>query len=166
MLTSITKRRETTGGRVEEKQRARWRRGALILMLWSIQLLLAAFFGFVGFMKAFAPMAELQVHHAWVADMQPAIARAVGWSEMLCAVGLIVPVRFAARRRLTAIAALSLFANQLVAIFFHGVRGDLAEALPQNLLLLGLLAAVSLGRLAAPRVRSLSGQQAEKRECA
>jgi hypothetical protein len=128
----------------------RWRGVALSLVLWSMQLLLAVFFGFVGFMKAFAPMAELQAHHAWVAALSPVIARVVGWSEMLCAAGLVVPGRIAGRRPLAAVAALSLLANQLVAIFFHWARGELADALPQNLLLIGLLALVAWGRL-APR---------------
>ena len=120
-------------------------RVAMRVALWLIQFLMATFFGFVGFMKAFAPMADLETWHAWVARLSPVLARGVGWSEMLCAVGLLLPGLMRRRQRLIALSALILLVNQIIAIGFHAQRGELSHALLQNLILIALLAVVWRG---------------------
>ena len=116
---------------------------------WVAQIVLAAFFGFVGFMKMTAPMAELERHHAWVAGLAPPVARVVGASEMLCAILLVVPGLLPGRGRWVGGAAVALIANQCAAILFHALRGDLAGAIGQNLFLIALLGLVAAVRLRA-----------------
>lgn len=114
-----------------------WRRMAVALP----GLPLAAFFGFVGWYKAFAPVSELLLHHAWTAHVPWWIGRPMGWIELAGAAALVAGL--AARAwPATRIAAAELAASQVVAAWVH-VRNDEAGALGQNLVLflaLGLIA--------------------------
>nr|WP_246448022.1 DoxX family protein [Novosphingobium flavum] len=103
--------------------------------------MLAAIFGFVGWNKAFAPLAELARHGAWTVHLPAALGRAVGWSELVCALallGAVLPAGLCWCRS----AALVLIANQLIAAAVHTVRGETA-ALPQNGVLIALLLLVA-----------------------
>jgi hypothetical protein len=100
-------------------------------------LLLAAFFGFVGWNKAFAPLAELARHGSWTVHLPEGLGRLVGWSEMALAAGLLAAL--APRwRHLARIAAWLLIANQLAAAAVHYARGETA-AMPQNAVLIAVL---------------------------
>lgn len=110
------------------------RKGAVMLLA----LLLAAFFGFVGWNKAFAPLAELAHHGAWTVHLPEGLGRLVGWSELALAAALLaVPVRPPIAR----IAALALVLNQIAAALVHGALGETA-ALPQNAVLVVMLLAL------------------------
>lgn len=104
-------------------------------------LVLAAFFGFVGWHKAFSPLAELSAHHAWTVHVPWWLGKAVGWSEMAAAVALLAGI--APRGRPAArIGAATLALNQVCAALVHLTHGE-ADALGQNLVLfvaLGLVA--------------------------
>ena len=100
-----------------------------------LALVLAAFFAFVGWNKAFASLADLASYHAWTIWLPEALGRIVGWSEMACAVLLLIP-------RTRPWAALLLIANQLVAAGFHAAHGE-AAALPQNAVLIAMLAFIA-----------------------
>lgn len=107
---------------------------------WILAAPLAAFFAFVGWNKAFAPLADLARHGAWTVHLPQWLGRAVGGSELACAALLLVP------GRLRRIAALVLVANQACAAAVHLAHGETA-ALPQNAVLLALLIALAwLGR--------------------
>lgn len=98
---------------------------------------LAAFFGFVGWNKAFAPLEDLARYHAWTVHLPEWLGRAVGLSEMALALGLLaVLIR---KPRIICTAALLLIVNQLVAALVHLTHGE-ASALPQNAVLIALLA--------------------------
>lgn len=84
------------------------RKGAAAMLA----LLLAAFFGFVGWNKAFAPLAELARHGAWTVHLPEWLGRLVGWSELALAAALV-----------------------------HLARGETA-ALPQNAVLIVILLAL------------------------
>ena len=102
---------------------------------------LAAFFGFVGWNKAFAPLEDLARYHAWTVYLPEWLGRLVGWSEMALALGLlcfIVPKLCRQART----AALLLIVNQLVAALVHLTHGE-ASALPQNGVLIGLLGLIA-----------------------
>jgi len=105
-------------------------------------LLLAAFFGFVGYMKAFALIAELASHGAWTVHLPQALGRAVGWSEIACAMVLLVCPFFVRCRNIWAIAAAILLVNQCAAALVH-FTNDEAAALPQNVVLIAVCAFVS-----------------------
>lgn len=110
------------------------RKGAVMLLA----LLLAAFFGFVGWNKAFAPLAELARHGAWTVHLPEGLGRLVGWSELALAAALLaVPVRPSIART----AALALVLNQIAAALVHGALGETA-ALPQNAVLIVMLLAL------------------------
>lgn len=104
-------------------------------------LALAAFFAFVGWNKAFATLADLARYHAWTVYIPEALGRAVGWSEMALAAGLLgalVPACWTMARA----SALLLVANQVMAATVHIAQGE-ADALPQNGLLIAALLAVA-----------------------
>lgn len=102
----------------------------------------AAFFGFVGWHKAFAPLAELARHHAWTVFLPAWAGRLVGWSELAMAAGLLAALAPRGAQVVTA-SALLLLANQLVAAAVHLAHGE-AGALPQNLGLIAALAVIAL----------------------
>lgn len=108
-------------------------------MSWIAQIILAVFFGFVGFMKATAPMVDLARYHAWVANLPEPIARFVGVSEMACAIALIAPIVPHSRGSWANRAAILFIVNQAIAILFRAYRGDLAGAITQILILIALL---------------------------
>ena len=106
-----------------------------------IAVLVAAFFAFVGYNKVFASLAELARYGAWTIWLPETIGRLVGWSEMLCAAGLLC-IFIARCRHLARVAALILIVNQLAAAAVHASHGE-TSALPQNVVLVALLALVA-----------------------
>jgi len=106
-----------------------------------IAVLVAAFFAFVGYNKAFASLADLARYGAWTIWLPETIGRLVGWSEMLCVAGLLC-IFIARYRHLARVAALLLIVNQLAAAAVHASHGE-TGALPQNAVLIALLALVA-----------------------
>ena len=107
-----------------------------------VAAVLAAFFAFVGYHKAFSPLAELAQHRVWTLALPEWAGRIVGGSELLCAI-LLLGYGVACTRMWAAAGALALIVNQLVAAAVHASRGE-ADAMPQNAILIGLLALVVL----------------------
>lgn len=112
-------------------------------LIAALCLLLAVFFGFVGWNKAFASLDDLARYGSWTVHLPETLGRLVGWSEMLCAAGLLAGLSRKGRQIAT-IAALALVVNQLVAAAFHALKDEHA-ALPQNGVLIVLL--LGLARL-------------------
>lgn len=106
-------------------------------LIAALSLPLALFFAFVGWNKAFASLVDLARYGSWTVHLPETLGRAVGLSEMLCAMGLMAGL-FIRGRRLSQIAALVLLANQLIAALMHARHGETA-ALPQNGVLIALL---------------------------
>jgi len=102
-----------------------------------LALVLAAFFAFVGWNKAFASLADLARYGSWTVHLPEVPGRLVGGSEMLLAAGLLAGMR-PGWRRIGWIAALALVANQLVAALVHARHGE-TGALPQNAVLVAML---------------------------
>jgi uncharacterized membrane protein YphA (DoxX/SURF4 family) len=121
------------------------------IAVFAIQLVLALFFLFVGGMKTAAPMAMLQLHHAWVASLPEPAARLVGISELFCAAAMILGLFLRRAVWWSGIAAWSLLANQVVAVIFHVARNEIAVSGPQNLLIVVALACVGVFRCAPLR---------------
>lgn len=119
---------------------------ALNILLWIAQALLAAAFGFAGFLKATMPVADLAAKMAWAGAVPSALLRFIGVSEFLAAVGLILPAATRIQPRLVPLAAAGLVIVMVLALGFHGMRGELAMAAPTNLVLGGLAAFVAWGR--------------------
>lgn len=117
----------------------RWRIG-----LWTAQVLLALGFGAAGAMKTFTPIDELARTLPWVSDL-PELARFIGVSEILGALGLVLPAATRVAPVLTTLAAIGLVVVMVLAAGFHISRGE-AHAVPVNLALGGLAAFVAWGR--------------------
>lgn len=109
-------------------------RFARLTILAAASLLLAAFFAFVGYMKGFAPLMELAKHGAWTVHLPPPLGRAMGYSEMGCALLLLAGL---ARPAWGMWGAAILFVNQLAAAAVHMAMGE-TGALPQNAVILTL----------------------------
>lgn len=112
-------------------------------LIAALCLLLALFFGFVGWNKAFASLDDLARYGSWTVHLPEMLGRMVGWSEMLCAVGLLAGLNRKGRKIAT-ITALALVLNQLVAAIVHTLHNEHA-GLPQNGVLIVLL--LGLARL-------------------
>jgi len=108
----------------------------------TLAVMLAAFFCFVGWNKAFAALADLARYGAWTVWLPEWLGRLVGWSEMACAVALLT-IFVPGRERIARASAAILAANQVVAAAMHLAHGELG-ALPQNAVLVALLLGVVL----------------------
>lgn len=113
--------------------------------LWVVQVLLALAFGMAGAMKAMTPIDELATKLPWVTSA-PGLARFIGVSELLGAIGLILPAATRIQPRLTPLAASGIALIMVLATAFHIYRGELS-ALPVTLVLGGLAGFVVWGRL-------------------
>jgi len=115
-------------------------RAAIATLAWIARLLMAAFFCFVGYFKALGPWEVLQEHHAWVTQLTPGLARAVGWSEIVLGLALLVAA-VPRLRRASWWAAILLLVNQLLATGIHVSRQEF-DAVPQNVVIIALLALI------------------------
>ena len=116
----------------------------LPIALWSVQVLLAALFLMTGGMKLFLSPEQLAAKGGRL-PIPMALVRFIGVSELLGAIGLILPSLLRIQPRLTVYAAWGLVIVMILATSFHISRGEFGEA-PVTFLL-GLLAAfVAVGR--------------------
>ena len=113
--------------------------------LWAVQVLLAAFFGMAGATKLSQPMSALIQQFHWPAAVPEPLVRFNGLSELLGAIGLILPGLTRIKPGLTALAAAGLAVVMVLASLFHVSRGEFA-VLPLPLVLGALAAWVAWGR--------------------
>src|ERR1700738_2057960 len=119
----------------------------LTISLWIAQVLLALLFSLAGVMKTFMPVPALVANGInYAADLPVWLLRFIGVAELSGAVGVVMPALTRIMPRLTPLAALGFVSIQVLAIGFHATRGELAMALPLNLVLLGLSLFVLWGR--------------------
>jgi len=114
------------------------RSNVLHISLWIAQVIVAGMFMMVGAMKTFTPIAELSLTIPWAKDSE-ALIRFIGITEVLGALGLILPAALKISPRLTVWAAYGLTLTMVLASLFHIVRGEIS-AVPTPLVL-GLLSA-------------------------
>jgi hypothetical protein len=113
--------------------------------LWGAQILLALAFGMAGTMKTTQPMDVLVQKMVWPGALPAALVRFIGTSELLGALGLILPSATRIKPGLTPLAGAGLVTIMLLASAFHASRGELG-VVPVNLVLGGLAAFVAWGR--------------------
>lgn len=119
----------------------------LNIALWITQTALIVAFGMTGVMKTFVPMEELSKSVAWTADVPMLMVRFIGVCEILGALGLFLPTVFKILPGyLTPLASMGLMAIMVLAIGFHGMRGETAMTLPINILLGSAALFVAWGR--------------------
>jgi len=120
-------------------------RTGLHVALWGGQVLLAALYGAAGFTKLTGSMTELPSMIPWTADVPEALVRFVGTSELLGAIGLLLPSIFRIQPKLSALAAAGLTTVMVLASLFHLARGEYG-VIPMTAGLGSIAAFVAWGR--------------------
>ena len=115
------------------------------VILSIVQALLAMLFFMSGYMKAFQPLDVLAQSIQWTQDVPAPLVRFIGVSEMLGAMGLVVPAVTRIWLRSTVFAAAALAIVMVSASIFHASRGEFF-ALPMTVALFALAALVVYGR--------------------
>jgi hypothetical protein len=115
-------------------------------VLWVVQIALAAFFAYAGYIKLAKPIAEIAKIFPWPAEVPAWSVRLLGAVDIAGAIGLLVPQLAGVLPWLTLLAALGLVALQVAAIIFHAIRGETRETVAMNLALVVGSAFVLWGR--------------------
>lgn len=117
------------------------------IALWVIQVLLAGMYGMTGSMKTFQPAKVREnPQMTWAHDKQDGYIRFVGVSELLGAVGLILPALTGILPWLTPLAAIGLALIQVLAIFTIHLPKKEYQVIPVNVVLLVLAIVAAYGR--------------------
>lgn len=120
------------------------------IALWVAQVLLAGMYGMAGGMKTFQPDGvRKNPQMTWAHDKQDGYIRFVGTSELLGALGLILPILTGILPGLTPLAAVGLSIIQLLAIFIVHLPKKEYQVIPVNIVLLALSVFVAYGRFTA-----------------
>lgn len=113
--------------------------------LWIVQILLAAMYGMAGMMKTFQT-AKVKEMLPWAKNRSDSFIRFVGTSELLGALGLILPLVTGVLPWLTVLAAIGLTLIQLLAIFTEHLPKKEYNVIPMNTVLLARSVFVVIGR--------------------
>ncbi|WP_433124087.1 DoxX family protein [Micromonospora sp. CA-240977] len=97
------------------------------LVLWIIQILLAAVFAGAGLAKLTQPKDKLRELMRWVDPVPPTQVKALGAVELLAAVGLVLPPLTGVATVLTPLAAVG-----LVVVMVGGIRVHLRDLKKQD----------------------------------
>lgn len=116
------------------------------ITLWVLQALLAVMFLMAGFMKLSQPIEELARTLPWVTSVSAGTVRFIGLSELLGALGLLLPALLRIKPGLTIVAALGLATVQILALGFHVSRGEYAM-IGMNLLFVAVAVFIAWGRM-------------------
>jgi putative oxidoreductase len=115
------------------------------ISLWVAQISLAAMFLMAGIMKSITPIEELGKNMLWVQEM-PGLIRFIGVSEVLGALGLILPSLLKIQPKLTAAAAVGIGVIMVLAIIFHGMQNEFASVVV-CLVIAAIAAFIAWGRI-------------------
>lgn len=115
------------------------------IALWVVQILLAGLFGMAGTLKTFQT-AKTKEQFSWAKNRSNGFVRFVGISELLGALGLILPLVTGILPWLTVVAAIGLMLIQALAIFTEHLPKKEYNIIPMNLVLLALSVFVVIGR--------------------
>jgi uncharacterized membrane protein YphA (DoxX/SURF4 family) len=114
-------------------------------IIWIIQGVLAIMFLMAGYMKSTQPKEKLVMSLPWASDFNIQTIRFIGISELLGAIGIVVPQYTGIFPILTPIAATGLVLVMILAALHH-LRKDKYKGVAFNVVLLILLAIVSIYR--------------------
>jgi uncharacterized membrane protein YphA (DoxX/SURF4 family) len=115
------------------------------IVLWVAQILLAAMYGMAGIMKTFQT-AKAKEQMPWAKNRSDGFVRFVGISELLGALGLILPIVTGILPWLTVLAAVGLVLVQLLAIFTEHLPKKEYNVIPVNVVLAALAIFIAIGR--------------------
>ena len=111
-------------------------------LIAALCLPLAAFFGFVGWYKAFASLAELASHNAFTVHLPVWLGKALGWFEMAGGLTLLTGAITTRAHRAMQGFALALAVEQVGSSLIHWRYGE-TGMIGQNGLLIAMLLAVA-----------------------
>ena len=115
------------------------------IALWIVQGLLAVMFGMAGVMKTFQT-SKTREQMSWTKNRSDEFIRFVGISELLGAIGLILPLVTGILPWLTLLAAIGLILIQLLAIFTEHLPKKEYNVIPVNIVLIMLAVFIVVGR--------------------
>lgn len=113
--------------------------------IWIAQGMLAAMFAMAGIMKSTQPIEKLQKAMTWTTRYSSSTVRFIGITELLGAIGVIVPWLTGVAVILTPLAACGLALIQLLAIFHHAKHNEKKE-IAINIVLILIAGFVAYGR--------------------
>jgi uncharacterized membrane protein len=114
--------------------------------LWIIQGVLAAMFAFAGTTKATQPKEKLEKQFPWAKDFSLSTVRFIGLSELLGAIGLIVPWLTGIVPILTPVAAVGFCIIMVLATNLAHLKQKEYQAIALNIILFLLAGFVAYGR--------------------
>jgi hypothetical protein len=117
----------------------------LNVILWIAQLMLAAIFLMVGFIKVVTPIDQLAASLPFVKEMPAAFIKFIGVSEILGGLGLLLPSLLRVKPEITVLAAKALIIVMTLALVFHVSRGEFS-AIGTNIVLGAIALFISWGR--------------------
>ncbi len=115
------------------------------IVLWIAQILLAAMYAMAGTIKTFQTT-KAKEQFPWAKNRSDNFVRFVGVSELLGALGLILPIVTGILPWLTPVAAIGLSLIQLLAIFTEHLPKKEYNIIPMNIVLLALSGFIVFGR--------------------
>lgn len=116
------------------------------IALWIAQILLALLYGMAGSLKTFQ-VEKVRQQMPWAKDRSDGFIRFVGVSELLGALGMILPLLTGILPWLLPLAALGLAVIQVLAIFAEHLPKKEYKVIPVNVVLLALAIFIIIGRL-------------------
>jgi len=122
--------------------------GALNVMLWIVQGLLAVLFAGTGLWKLLTPIPDLAAKMPWMGQVSPGFLDMTATFDLLGGIGILLPSLTRIKPRVAVLAALGCAALQVAAIVFHFSRGEGANT-PFNFALVALSLFVAWGRWSA-----------------
>jgi hypothetical protein len=117
------------------------------ITLWIVAAFLATAYLGAGAMKMVRPHESLVANHsmAWAADVAPRAVKAIGFVEVIGALGVILPQATGIAELLTPLAACGLIVFQLAASLTHARRKEYSY-LPINVVFTAAAVFVAAGR--------------------
>ncbi|GAA3609740.1 DoxX family protein [Nonomuraea rosea] len=115
------------------------------VFLWILQAVLAALFAVLGTMKSTRPKERLEPALPWTADFSRGTVRFIGLTELLAALGLILPAATGIAPVLTPVAATGLALIMVLAALTHLRRKEPA-AIVVNAVLFAATATIAWSR--------------------
>lgn len=119
---------------------------ALHVVLWIVQVLLAAVFAMGGVVRTTLPIAELAKQLPWAAALPEPLVRSIGVAELAGALGMILPAATRILPALTGSAGVGMAVVMAVSLALHLSRGEMNGA-PVYVTFGSLAAFVAWGRL-------------------
>lgn len=113
--------------------------------LWIVQGVLAAMFLMAGIMKATTPREKLAIKMPWANDYSAGTVKLIGITQLLAAIGLIIPMLTGIAPVLTPLAATGLCITMILAIAYHYRKNEM-KAIGTNVVLFLLAAFIAYGR--------------------